>query len=88
MAEAKPDDQDELYKIPDRVSANAHIKGMHNYLTTWEASVEKTEEFWGREARERLSWFSEPKTVLRGVHPLPGGVRKPGWVTDILTFVG
>ena len=40
---AKKDDADELYKIPERVSANAHIKGMHNYLTTWEASVEKTE---------------------------------------------
>ena len=22
------------------------------------------------------------------VDPLPGGVRKPGWVTDMLTFVG
>ena len=22
------------------------------------------------------------------VHPLQGGVRKPGWVTDFLTFVG
>ena len=22
------------------------------------------------------------------VHPLPGGVRKPCWVTDMLTFVG
>ena len=58
--------QEELYKIPDRVIAPAHIKGMHNYLTTWEKSVDATDEFWGAQALERLSWFAPPKTVTRG----------------------
>jgi acetyl-CoA synthetase len=56
----------ELYKIPERVSADAHVKGMHNYLTTWEKSVDSVEEFWGNQAMERLSWFAPPKTVMRG----------------------
>ena len=60
-----------MYKIPERCSENAHIKGMHNYLSTWEASVNETEAFWGREALERLTWFAPPKTVMRG--SLAGG---------------
>ena len=48
---AKKDDADELYKIPERVSANAHIKGMHNYLTTWEESVEKVDDLYSGETR-------------------------------------
>ena len=63
--------QEELYKIPDRVIAPAHIKGMHNYLTTWEKSVDVTDEFWGAQALERLSWFAPPKTVTRGGLALP-----------------
>ena len=37
-------------------------------------------------------WATSGAEVENGggkpVHPLPGGVRKPGWVTDFLTFVG
>ena len=68
--------QEELYKIPDRVIAPAHIKGMHNYLTTWEKSVDVTDEFWGAQALERLSWFAPPKTVTRG--GLAGGDEGEG----------
>jgi len=64
-------EEEELYKIPERVAANAHIKGMHNYLTTWEKSVDDVDAFWGREAIERLTWFAPPKTVTRG--SLAGG---------------
>ena len=60
-----------VYKIPERVSANAHIKGMHNYLSMWETSVDEVESFWGQQAIERLTWFSAPKTVTRG--SLAGG---------------
>ena len=39
-----------------------------------------------------MRWAMSGAEVENGggkpVHPLPGGVRKPGWVTDILTFVG
>ena len=62
---------DELIKIPERVVATAHIKGMHNYLTTWEQSVDSVDAFWGQQARERLTWFAPPQTVTRG--SLAGG---------------
>jgi len=68
---AKMAEEDELYKIPERVSANAHIVGMHNYLSMWEKSVDDTDAFWGREALERLTWYAAPKTVTRG--SLAGG---------------
>jgi len=39
-----------------------------------------------------MRWATSGAEVENGggkpVHPLPGGVWKPGWVTDILTFVG
>ena len=57
---------DELYPIPEAVSAGAHISGMHNYLSTWEKSVDQVEEFWGQQAKERLDWMIPPKTVMRG----------------------
>ena len=43
---------------------------MHNYLATWEKSVNNME-FWGAEALERLSWYTPFKTVTRG--SLAGG---------------
>ena len=65
-ARARSLSQEELYKIPERVVANAHIKGMHNYLSTWEQSVDSVDQFWGQQAIERLTWFAPPKTVMRG----------------------
>ena len=32
-------DAEEIYAVPESVSAGAHIKGMHNYLSVWEKSV-------------------------------------------------
>jgi acetyl-CoA synthetase len=64
-------DDEELYKIPERCVAPAHIKGMHNYLTTWEQSVDNVEAYWGAQAVERLTWYAPPKTVMRG--SLKGG---------------
>ena len=58
--------------------APAHIKGMHNYLATWEKSVNSIESFWGAQAVERLSWYAPPKTVLRG--GLAGG--DTAWFPD------
>ena len=63
--------EDELVAIPERAVANAHIKGMHNYLSTWEKSVDDVDEFWGKEAKERLDWMIPFKTVTRG--SLKGG---------------
>lgn len=40
---------EELIAVPERVSANAHIKGVHNYLAMWERSVDNVEEFWGNQ---------------------------------------
>jgi hypothetical protein len=41
---------DELIAMPERCSANAHVKGMHNYLAMWEKSVDSIDEFWGAQA--------------------------------------
>jgi len=35
-------------------------------LTTWENSVDNIETYWGAQAAERLTWYTQPKTVLRG----------------------
>ena len=43
-------EQDELIAVPEHAAPNAHIKGMHNYLATWEKSVDSVDEFWGGQA--------------------------------------
>ncbi|KAL1499677.1 hypothetical protein AB1Y20_011874 [Prymnesium parvum] len=64
-------EEDQLTPIPERAVANAHIRGMHNYLSTWEKSVDETDAFWGAEARAALDWIVPFRTVLRG--SLSGG---------------
>ena len=46
-------EQDELIAMPERVSANAHVKGMHNYLAMWEKSVYDVDAFWGAQVLPR-----------------------------------
>jgi acetyl-CoA synthetase len=74
--------EDELIPIPEGVAEGAHIKGMHNYLSTWEKSVNDVDEFWGAQAKA-LDWFVEPKTVTRG--GLEGG--DVAWFPDGLINV-
>ena len=56
---------------------------MHNYLSKWEASVDQVEAFWGAQAKERLTWYVEPRTVMRG--GLTGG--DVAWFPDGLLNV-
>jgi acetyl-CoA synthetase len=59
-------EENELVPVPERVQAGANVVGMHNYMATWERSVDKTDEFWGEQARARLDWITPFKTVARG----------------------
>lgn len=43
MSEAKKQ-EDEVVAVPDCVSEGAHIKGMHNYMSMWERSVNAPDE--------------------------------------------
>ena len=56
---------------------------MHNYLSKWEASVDQVEAFWGAQAKVRLTWYVEPRTVMRG--GLTGG--DVAWFPDGLLNV-
>jgi len=57
---------DEIYGVPETAASGAHIRGMHNYLATWERSVDDTQAFWAEEAKKRLEWMVPPRRTLRG----------------------
>ena len=58
--------RDEIYdRHLEYFRQEAHIKGMEQYQRLYRESLENTEEFWSRYAREFLSWFKEWGEVLR-----------------------
>ncbi len=58
--------RDEIYdRHLEYFRQEAHIKGMEQYQRLYRESLENTEEFWSRYAREFLSWFKEWDEVLR-----------------------
>ena len=56
----------EIYGVPETAASGAHLRGMHNYLATWERSVDDTHAFWAEQAQERLEWLRPPSRVSRG----------------------
>lgn len=66
-ARMEPNDRDtEIYGVPETAASGAHIRGMHNYLATWERSVDDTQAFWAAEAKARIEWIVPPRRVMRG----------------------
>lgn len=49
----------EQYPVIDAVAPNAHIKGMAEYEKLYQQSLEDPSAFWGKLARENLSWFRD-----------------------------
>jgi len=58
--------QEEIYSIPEAVSSGSHVRGMHNYLATWERSVDESDAYWLEQAKSRLTWTVPPSRACRG----------------------
>jgi acetyl-CoA synthetase len=53
----------DLYPPKPHIAARARIRSMDEYRRMYRESIEKPEEFWGKQA-ERLTWFHPPSSVL------------------------
>ena len=65
----KTEEGDEIHAVPARVSAGAHITGMHNYLSKWEESVNDPKAFWAKEAITSTEILLSRMNSLRRVVP-------------------
>ena len=59
-----PEAREALYPVPETTREGAAIS-LEDYQRLYRESLDSPDEFWGREARERLEWISDFKTVSR-----------------------
>ena len=53
-----------LFYPPKSLSTNAVIKSMDDYNRLYRESIDNPIEFWGRQAKENISWFKKWDQVL------------------------
>ena len=61
--------ENRVFKPTAAFSAAAHIKSFAQYRRLWKESVEKPDQYWGREAKAELVWQKPFKKVLQWKEP-------------------
>ena len=55
-----------VYDVKQRLAEQAHIAGMDAYRARYERCTADPDAYWLSEAKQRLTWFVEPKNGLQG----------------------
>ncbi|CEJ85489.1 Putative Acetyl-coenzyme A synthetase [[Torrubiella] hemipterigena] len=70
MADAKVQEQVDAYPVPPKMLAQhpskPHLANLEEYQTLYKESITEPEKFWGRHARELVSWYRDFQTVYSG----------------------
>jgi acetyl-CoA synthetase len=61
--------EERVFRPPKEFSKRAHIKSQAEYRKLYNESIRSPEKFWGRVAKQELSWFKPWKKVLQWKEP-------------------
>jgi acetyl-CoA synthetase len=61
--------EERVFRPPKEFSKRAHIKSLAEYRKLYNESIRSPEKFWGRVAKQELSWFKPWKKVLQWKEP-------------------
>eukprot|EP01095_Lingulamoeba_sp_RSL-Kostka_P011078 TRINITY_DN4135_c0_g1_i1.p1 TRINITY_DN4135_c0_g1~~TRINITY_DN4135_c0_g1_i1.p1 ORF type:complete len:664 (+),score=245.26 TRINITY_DN4135_c0_g1_i1:39-2030(+) len=66
MAENNNNNDNLMFDVPENIKDKCLLNTIEKYKTMYEESINDVDSFWGRMARENLSWFNEFSSVYSG----------------------